>query len=194
MGALLGFITSFVSAFQKRGGTDELLHELLVGKQSEDFINQVADLAMKMVKTVRDGFWVVVDYSKSLTEMISAGNYDWVNSDISEKNFPVNGKGQIESNIELIHYGKSMSSEDVIQDMETKGLRPATLSELLAFGKSYPDKQREFPIVALGSVWRNLFGTRFVAFLSSFDSKRLLHLCIWGGGWVESCRFAAVRK
>lgn len=56
MGALLGFITNFVAAFTKRGGTDEQLHELLVGKKSDGFIAKVADLAMEMVKKEKPAF------------------------------------------------------------------------------------------------------------------------------------------
>jgi len=49
MGVLTGFGTAFAAAFKKRGGTDEELHQFLVGNKSDDFISQIADLAMKMV-------------------------------------------------------------------------------------------------------------------------------------------------
>lgn len=143
-----------------------------------------------------DVFPVIVNCSKSLDEMIKAGNYDWVNWDISEKHFPVQGQGQTELNIELIHYGKHMESDDVVRDLEGYGLRPATLSELLAFGAAYPNKQREFPIVALGSVWRSWSGSglRCVLCLRGGGSGRELGLYVWGSGWRGGCRFAAVRK
>lgn len=193
MGVLTGFGTAFATAFKKRGGTDEDLHQLLVGSKSEDFIAKIVDLAMKMVNVVRDGFRVVVDYAKSLSAMIAAGNYDWVNSDISEKNFPVKGQGKVELNTELIHYDKSMGSDDIVRDMESRNLRPATLPELLAFGETYPDKQREFPVVALASVWQAWFGFRYVAYLS-LGSRRSLFLFVWSGDWCGDYRFLAVRK
>jgi len=139
-------------------------------------------------------FPVIVDYSKSLAEMIRAGNYDWVNSNITVKHFPIQGQGQVELDIELVHYDRAMSSEDVIHDLDQRGLRPATLLELLAFGAKYPEKQREFPIVALGSVWRYCRGDRCVVSLRSFDFGRGLDLHCWAGRWVGRYRFAAVHN
>lgn len=141
-----------------------------------------------------DVFHIVVNHAESLAQMITVGNYDWVNSNISEKNFPVKGKGQVEFNVELVHYGKSMNSDNIVQDMASRGLRPATLLELLAFGAAYPDKQREFPIVAFGSVWLRWSGQEHVACLGSDGSKRGLDLAVWDDGWSGNCRFLAVRK
>lgn len=194
MGVLTGFGTAFAAAFKKRGGRDEDLHQLLVGSKSENFIAKIADLAMEMVKVVRDGFRVVVDYVKPLTQMIADGNYDWVNNDITESHFPVSGQGKVELNPELIHYGKSMNSDDIVRDMQSRGLRPATLPELLAFGAKYPEKQREFSIVALGSVWQPFNRYRHVAYLYGYVSKRRLDLYIWDGDWSVNYRFLAVRK
>lgn len=194
MGVLTGFGTAFAAAFKKRGGTDEDLHQLLVGLKSEDFISQITDLAMKMTGAVRDGFHIIVDYAKTLDEMIRAGAYDWVNSNITSEYFPVKGEGRVELNAELVHYGKFMSSDSIVQDMGSHGLRPGTLAELLAFGGKYPEKQREFPIVALGSVWRDWHGDRFVAFLHCYESRRELDLGIWEGGWGGRYRFLAFRK
>lgn len=194
MGALLGFITNLVAAFTKRGGTDEQLHELFVGKKSEEFIAKVADLAMSMVGEVRNGLHIVVDYSKSLVQMIAVGTYDWVNSDITAEHFPAKGEGRVELVPELVHYGKFMNSDDIVQDLDQRGFRPATLPELLAYGEKYPDKQRKFPIVALGSVWRYWDGARHVACLDGPDSRRWLHLNIWESGWYGCYHFLAFRK
>ncbi|MDP2856155.1 MAG: hypothetical protein Q8N90_03525 [bacterium] len=142
-----------------------------------------------------DVFHIVVNHAESLAQMITVGNYDWgVNSSISEKNFPVKGKGQVELNVELVHYGKSMNSDNIVQNMASRGLRPATLSELLAFGAAYPDKQRESPIVAFGSVWLRWSGREYVACLCGSDSGRGLDLCVWYGVWDGHFRFLAVRK
>jgi len=194
MGVLTGFGTAFAAAFKKRGGRDEDLHQLLVGSKSDDFIAKIVDLAMKMVNAVRDSFYIVVDYSKSLAQMIQSGNYDWVNDNITSSHFPIQVQGKAELNPELIHYGKYMDSDDIVRDMDNRGLRPATLPELLAFGATYPDKQREFPIVALGSVWRYWYGSRDVACLYGVGSGRGLGLVVWGSGWYDGYRFLAVRK
>jgi len=196
MGALLGFITNFVAAFQKRGGTDEQLHELLVGNKSEDFIGQIVDLAMKMIGAVRDGVFIIVDYTRSLAEMIGAGAYYRVNPNITSEHFTIEGKGQgkVELNPEFVHYDKCMKSNGIFRDLDMSGLRPATPPELLAYGEKYPDEQRKYPIVALGSAWRRWFGFRYVVYLYCYKSKRLLDLRTWAGEWDKDCRFLAFRK
>jgi hypothetical protein len=155
--------------------------------------NPVAAFTKREV--VRDGVFIIVDYTRSLAEMIKAGAYDFVNPDITSERFPIKGIGKVKLNPELIHYGKFMSSDDIIKDMNQRGFRPATLPELLAYGEKYPDKQREFPIIALGSVWRSWYGGRSVAcLLPAGGSARWLGLPDWGGDWRDSDRFLAFRK
>jgi len=62
------------------------------------------------------------------------------------------------------------------------------------YGRKPLEKQREFPIVALGSVWWDSYGFRYVAFLDRGASERRLGLNWLGFGWGAYYRFAAVRK
>ena len=142
-------------------------------------------------------FKVVVASAKSLAEMIQVGNYDHVNSDITSEHFPVQGKEKVKCEIELICYGRCMQSDDVVRDLESRGMRPATLFELLAFGAQYPEQQREFPVVALGSVWQDRYGDRWVAYLDGDESDEFgRYLCLgrWVEGWLCEDLFAAIRK
>jgi hypothetical protein len=139
-------------------------------------------------------FPVIVDYSISLAQLVEAGAYDYVDGEITDEHFPVRGRGIFELDIELVHYRKDMESDDVIRDQNRRGLLTATLPELLAFGTTYPTKQLEFPIVALGSVWKYRFDYHYVAQLCGFRSERKLALSLWRVGWGSSCRFAAIRK
>ncbi len=72
MGVLMGFITNFVAAFTKRGGTDEQLHELLVGKKSEEFIVKVVDLAMEMGKKAKLTFPIFKTITLGVYQSVSA--------------------------------------------------------------------------------------------------------------------------
>ncbi len=137
---------------------------------------------------------VTANYDLTVEKAIKAGKYDWSNSDINSKNFPSDRKGTAEVAIELVQFGRYMESDEVLAELDKQGLRPATLPELLAFGAKYPDKQREFPIVALGSVWRYRGGYRDVAYLYSYAGDRYLNLSWLGSRWGASYRFAAVRK
>jgi hypothetical protein len=143
---------------------------------------------------ITDTFMVTVDYNRSLHEMIKAGNYDYANDSITAENFPIKGEGKVDTEIILVHFNRSISSDDAIREMDQLGLRPAVLPELLAFGEMHPAVQKEFPIVALGSVWRNGGGSRVVPFLGRWDAERKLYLLGFVGGWGGNFRFAAVRK
>lgn len=97
---------------------------------------------------------VTINYDASLADMIRTGRYDWVNPNITEKNFPVKGKGIKEVVIELTRFNRLISSDDALSELEKRGLRPATIEEFLAFGAAYPEVQQGSQTVTLGSVWR----------------------------------------
>ena len=137
---------------------------------------------------------VAVEFDKTVEEMVVAGNYDWKNDDINSKNFSVKGEGVVNVNLELVHLDKGVSSEDALTHLEENGMRPPTIEELLVFGSSYPEIQREFPVICLGSSWVNPGGGRRVPYLSGSGSRRSLDLSWFDVGWGEYCRFLAVRK
>ena len=144
-------------------------------------------------------FKLTVDCSQSLKQMIQAGKYDWVNDDITAKHFPPpaggqGGKGKVEAVFELAHFNKYISSEDAIAELKKQGFRPAKIEELLAFGEKYPEEQRKYPIVALGSVWQDWSGYRRVASLWCAGSSRGLGLLWFERGWDGGYRFLVVRE
>jgi len=139
-------------------------------------------------------YTVTVDYGRTVEEMVEVGQYDWSNDNITSRNFPLpSEKGEENVEVEIIYFDRSISSEDAVAEMTKRGLRPATLAELLALGEQYPELQREAPIVALGSVWQDRGGDRGVPCLDGFGRERYLALDVWGGDWRGVWRFAAVR-
>ncbi len=145
-------------------------------------------------KKASGAFPIAVDYSMTLADMIKTGKYDQAYPDVTQEHFPVAGEGTIELKAELIHFGKTMNTVNVLKELDRREYRPATLQELLAFGAKYPEKQREFPIIALGSVWTYSGGSRIVPCLDGDDSRRRLRLDWYGRDWSGSCRFLAFRK
>src|SRR3989344_4068460 len=157
-----------------------------------------------------NGYPVSVDYEKSLGDMIAAGKYYWKNDDITVNNFPierpnlmaegpyrtpgVNGTADVK--LRLIHFGRVITMAQAAEEIAQHGLEPAKIEHLLAFGAKYPDKQREFPIIALGSVWVHSCGRRGVPCLGGDCSKRDLFLSWYdpSDGWVGRCRFLVVSK
>jgi len=140
---------------------------------------------------------LTIDYNQSLKRMIALGRYDYKNIDIIEKNFPLpielkNKKVTVSG--KLFYFEKSISGEDAISEMEKVGYRPATLVELLALGVKYPEMQRQFPIIALGSIWRSANNCRYSPYLYVSGRDRELNFDWFGASWSGFCRFLAICK
>ena len=152
-----------------------------------------------IITSLPEIIFLPVDYNMSLDQMIAAGKYDWKNSDLNAKNFPITGEGIQEFELELVHPNCNISSENATKEME-KDSDPenpwfaAKTEHLLAFGAAFPELQRKFPIVALGSVAEIPGGLR-VPCLHGDDSQRFLyHLCCSGDVFASCHRFLRVRR
>lgn len=152
-------------------------------------------------------FLLTADYDLPLAELVAAGNYDYVSSDITEEHFRVGwGEQDIESLLMhlhrptltdvtrvgvteaiLVHLGRVMDNTDVLHELDRRGLRAGTIRELAALGEQYPDPQFYFPILALRSVlYRRRFGCLWLN-----DDCRALKLHLYRGLWAANYRFLA---
>lgn len=201
-GFLAAFWISFEAAVREAGGSNDEIHRLGT-EEGADTLRKMArvavlrgecEIVVPEEQPVETTYPVTVDHGQSLEEMIATGRYGTSNSDITAKHFPITGAGQVEVQLHLVHLNRVATTDEVLAELDRRGLRPATLPELLAFGAKYPDLQREFPIAALGSVWRFPDGRRLVAALDNWSGGRGLDLHWLEGGWGEYCRFAAVSK
>lgn len=145
-------------------------------------------------------FPVKVDYNCSIVGMIVLGKYDYVSYDCGQNviNFPVEGSGQEQLDLTLFEFVDRVSSEQVASELEILGYQPATLVELLAFGKEYPEVQKEVSIVALGSVHTFPDSDNYVPVLEGshvWGGTRGLIASKWGTIWYNQLyKFAAVHK
>lgn len=130
----------------------------------------------------------------TIKELVAAGAFDWKNDDITDKHFPQEKVGAEDVEIELVHLDRDISTDDALAELDKRGLRPANPAELLAFGATFPEVQREFPVIALGQYWRHPDGDRGVVYLVRSGSKRRASLGWADDGWPRRCRFAGVRK
>lgn len=151
----------------------------------------------KLDSILADVFRLTVDYGQSLEQMIAAGHYNWTNSDITAKRFPIEGKGIVEFEGRYFNFDSNVSSEIAVKSIEQADTAnpwmPAKIEHTLSHGAAFPKEQRKFPIVGLGSVAK-VDGRRYVPCLGRDDSGRGLDLRWWGGDWDPRCRFLAVRK
>ena len=144
-------------------------------------------------------FRVAVDCTMSLAEMIAAGRYDQVDSGITPERCPIQGEGKVERELVLVHFGRVMTTDEPLAELDCRGLRPAKFEELLALGVAHPELQREFPIVAFGTSFVDGNGTRCFACLDGCDGERTLDLDYGvlippAHGWAGDFRFLAVRE
>jgi hypothetical protein len=144
-----------------------------------------------MTRAQTETHTVTIDDRQSLERMIAAGAYDHVNSHITKASFPVQRGELAARELILVHAGGVASTGDVLRALHDLGVRSARIEELLAFGATYPQAQRQFPIVALGALETSyrrrpfLWGSPRVRHLDlRFDEK------IWSG----NIRFLSARS
>lgn len=161
---------------------------------ADAFQDCIVSAINSLTQQLTSAFPVVVDYGRSLKEMVAAGNYGYVHRDIVLENFPVKEKGRKIIEIVLIKFDQKVSSENVIKYMDQKGFRPATLPELLALGEKEEnlDLLKNGGVVAFGSMYHLSSGYR-VAFLD-WRFKNRLRTIRAERVWEKFYSFAAVRK
>lgn len=148
-------------------------------------------------KSDQEIFTLTVNYDRSISDGIKAGNYNWVNPDITEEHFPAEAeeRGTKSQIFTLYHFSRYIESNDAIVEMNRDGYRPATIRELLAFGEANSEPQRRFSIIALSSIWVGQDSHHNVAYLDGFPDYYYLDLNWYGPlGWLESHSFLAVHK
>ena len=150
-------------------------------------------IALKLGVAMPEQIVLSVDYGQSLEQMIAAGNYDWTNSDITAKRFSPKGEGTEQFEAKIFHFDRNISSEAAVEAIKVAGWEPGKIEHLLAFGAKYPEEQRKYPIIGLGSVAK-VDGYRYVPDLDEGGRERDLDLDWWDDVWSDGCRFLAVRK
>lgn len=186
-------LQSLLEKVKKRGySEDEILR--VASAQGDGLLEKFADVMAEAARKPRDLFPVTVNYDLSVEQAIDAGNYQAVHADITSTNFPSARSGQAQLDVVLVRFEHRMRSEDVVQELDKEGLRPAKLPEFLAFGAKYPDVQRKFSIAGLGSAWKDRKGYGNVPCLYEASEGRYLDLHWWDDGWYSYTRFAAIHK
>lgn len=129
--------------------------------------------------------------------MIAAGRYDWNDSGITTRRFPISGNGIIEFDARYFHFDCTIFSSDVVSGIKSEDAKnswmPAKIEHALAHGKTFPNEQLKFPIIAFGLAAK--VGGRIHAPCLSRDGKeRIFCLVQRNELWHSDCRFLAVRE
>lgn len=90
---------------------------------------------------------------EKIEDIIARTSHWYVNSDITTEHFPIPDKIQTE-NWEIVPIDKTLSSQEVLDLMKSKGLRPANIYELALWSEKH---RQEVPkgkwYIALGQSW-----------------------------------------
>lgn len=139
---------------------------------------------------------VKINYNVNLEDMIIKGRYVEVDRSINEKKFPKDSiilnncfeEENCDILVKIFYFSSNCSTKSIIEKMEESGYRPASLLELLFFGEAYPNLQKTFPIVSLGSINKN----QRVAMLDFITFGRILTTIKFDHKWTNQS-FLAVR-
>jgi hypothetical protein len=173
------------------------------GTQSQEiqlnmiFTNGQLTESLQLDVALPDPLTLTVDYGQSLHQMIATGHYGWINPDITPGRFSVVGERVVQFERKLFHFDCDMLPEKAVEAIRRADAmnpwEPAKIEHLLAFGAKYPEEQRKYPILALGSV-ALVGGVPYVPCLRWDGLLRYLALPWWHSGWNSRCRFLAIRK
>jgi hypothetical protein len=188
-----GIVQTLIEKLKKRGKSENDIARV-VDAQGDSLLDKCADVLAGAARQPGELFSVLVNYDLSVREAIEAGDYQAVNASITREKFPSKRHGQVQLELILIRFGSRMTSESVLSELDKGGLRPAELPEFLAFGAQYPEVQRRFSVIGLGSECRDGRGYRSVPCLYEASEGRYLDLHWWDDGWYSYSRFAAMRK
>lgn len=177
------------SLVKKVGGHDQALR-ILSGDLKIQLLSTTAEAAV--VPTPVDQF-LTIEPDLAFEDRITRGNYGWRNSDLTEKRFPVTAEQVGDWEWKLFHFDRDISSEEDIRLMKEDGYDAGQIGHILTFGEKYPEEQRKYPIIGLGSVARVSLRRR-VPGLWVGDGRRELGLDWFGNAWGRSYRFLGVRR
>ncbi|MDO8617559.1 MAG: hypothetical protein Q7N87_01545 [Candidatus Uhrbacteria bacterium] len=98
-----------------------------------------------------------------------------------------------EVGFEYVYLGREASFEDVIFEIEVRGLRPALIEELIAFAARYPEEYRQRPTIALGSI-AEMSDYHWYWFILQDEVGKKLSVSNIEDNFRPSARFLTVRK
>lgn len=98
---------------------------------------------------------VAVDYEMNIEALVNSALFGKIESQINSTNFPVQRKGTADIRIMLFVSNGYTLAAKVLHRLSKNDFRSAELRELLALHKYYPELCRTFPVIALGSIWRD---------------------------------------
>jgi len=181
---------------EKAGLSDHLAQAVI---QSPD--NALAERIVRIVQessTIFKTLTVLVDYQKSVFELVEAVKYSWIDPEFNLPLYSLKGpnSGKRAVLVRLLRFGRLIATDVVLGEMREMGFRPVTIKELLALGSlSQIATPQMSGIVGLGTTFLPETGMRekLVATIYLCRGKPELRLMgAYEGMWGKDWFFAAV--
>lgn len=206
-GLLTRIFTDLDKQVRELGGTDEDWHRLTTPNGAE-IIRTMAEAIVGPPPGRIRGEWLRTrNVRRTITEMIEAGNYRYVDDVVG---MLVREEGEEEERAASGHVdfqavlidSLGLETPEVTDRLRMRGLRPARIEELLAFGEGMDETLREefmhSTIVALGSsIPGPTLTQRYPSLVTrtKYHESELMALTAWPGvPWSEPTLFLAVRR
>ena len=178
-----------------RGEDEALLNKLGGLEVARGILRGTIEVVTKVICFIVRALTVLVDETKTVDELAKVCKFDWVDDNITSANFPNPADGTTgNQKLALFHFGKTISSDAVISEMNKEGYESATIWDLLGLAQKEQNLQRQFPIVALKSFWQVPGRNRRVPCLYGRADGRYLRLDYLLADWSGHYRFLARRK
>ncbi len=132
------------------GEIESLINRMGGMRSLEKFVAGDLVLTTKDIKITP--YPIVVDYSRSLQEMIAAGDYGPGWGDFTEADFPARKSGKMQREALLISSPCFRELEDLEDELRRRKLRHGDIWEILALGAQHPDLQRDGEIAVINAV------------------------------------------
>ncbi len=124
----------------------------------------------------------------NLEKLIKKHKWYYVNSDITEKNFPLPKKIETENPV-ILKFDNSFSSEEALERCKKEGLRPANIYELLLLKENHPENWPDntwSSILAFGSQFTDSDGDHRVPLVRAYsDGVFWFSLGDFGRDWAS---------
>ncbi len=197
--SMFEIVKLIVNAVLDIGGDDSDLEHIT---KNANLRMEIAKLIVGTNNNTADTFTAFVDYiTPSFLQLMES--FSKVNAAFELGEFhgrvickPVSREPR-ELEFVYVHMDRSVSTEEVLAEMDKRKLRPAILEELVAFAMAYPEEQRKYPIIGLGTYCIvGAYNRRFraVPHLNENRDGRYLELNRDDYAWLDHYRFLAVRE
>ncbi len=195
----LGLMHELVLAGRKLGvGSDffsKLAHNPMLFRRVIEMVKADTTSYSSELMDVSEIFTVMPDYRANLQAQRAACDFDTIvlrdkNQHLGSISHPVELPDVVDTRYMRIDNPKSI--EKINSIIREAGKRPANIWELFSFARLYPDIQRSFVIIALGTPLRidyTNYGRSLFPAIGGDSSCRSLKLTWWLLHMSEECRF-----